>query len=186
VHNRVPLAFTELVSNRRVQQLGDALLLYVFFSQLVRLTITLDQSWNETAGSFDLGSAPPSIAPILLSGLADPAQLLIAVFVIHTNRWTSLRKAAATICALGVGIGAVAQFFVADVRPHMKIEALGLIALFVVFMGLLATAHNAHIVDDASNSTEDRSDGSNSPFSVGAQEDPPHKEDGYEHGSIEV
>jgi hypothetical protein len=134
--------FDEVVANRRVQQLGDLLLLYAIFTQLIRVAMALDQSWNEPSSNV-VGFSEPSITPLILVGLSAPAYVLIAVFVIHTNRWTTLRKSAAILSTLGVAVGAVAQLYVVGPGPFSnKLSALGLFVLACMLAALLATATN--------------------------------------------
>jgi hypothetical protein len=140
--------FDEIVANRRVQQLGDLLLLYAIFTQLIRVAMALDQSWNESNTAvrgvvFSNQDSGPSITPLILVGLSAPAYVLIAVFVIHTNRWTTLRKSAAILSTLGVAVGAVAQLYVVDRGLFTnKLSAIGLFVLACLLAALLATATN--------------------------------------------
>ena len=140
--------FDEIVANRRVQQLGDLLLLYAIFTQLIRVAMALDQSWNESSTAvrgvvFSNQDSGPSITPLVLVGLSAPAYVLIAVFVIHTNRWTTLRNSAAILSTLGVAVGAVAQLYVVDRGPFSnKLSAIGLFVLACMLAALLVTAKN--------------------------------------------
>ena len=145
--------FDEIVANRRVQQLGDLLLLYAIFTQLIRIATALDQSWNEQFSAvegvvFSSQNSGPSITVALLAGLTAPTYVLIVVFVIHTNRWTNLRKSAAILSALGVAVGAVAQLSVVERGLFSnKLSAIGLFVLACMLVALIATSVNeSHLV----------------------------------------
>jgi hypothetical protein len=134
--------FNEIVANRRVQQLGDLLLLYAIFSQLLPIASTIDQSWSESSNAL-YQETQPSITPALLSALTTPATVLIVVFIIHTNRWTGLRKSAAILSSLGVAIGAVARLNVPEYgRFSNKLSSIGLFVLACMLAALLATSSN--------------------------------------------
>jgi hypothetical protein len=140
--------FDEIVANRRVQQFGDLLLLYAIFTQLIRIAIALDQSWNESGSAvegvtFSNQGPRPSVTPQLLAGLTAPAYVLMIVFVVHTNRWTNIRKSAAVLSTLGVAVGAVAQLSIDDHGMFAnKLSAIGLFTLACLLAALLATSTN--------------------------------------------
>jgi hypothetical protein len=134
--------FNEIVANRRVQQLGDLLLLYAIFSQLLPIASVLSQSWNESSSEV-FRQQSRSWTSALLAGLTTPTGVLIVVFIIHTNRWTLLRRSAAILSSLGVAVGAVARLNVPELGLFSnKLSAIGLFVLALMLAALLATSVN--------------------------------------------